>query len=125
MAEAIVQLQNHVGRKFDAVVIAEIGGANSMQPLIAGRQLGIPTVDADGMGRAFPEIQMSAFVFEGDISAAPYALVDVAHRFALVPQAATEKWGERVARTHRHQHGRPRRHGRLRDEWRPDAVNRD
>lgn len=98
MAEAIVQLQNHVGRKFDAVVIAEIGGANSMQPLIAGRQLGIPTVDADGMGRAFPEIQMSAFVFEGDISAAPYAIVDVAHRFALVPQAATEKWGERVAR---------------------------
>lgn len=98
MAEAVIQLQNHIGRRFDAVVIAEIGGANSMQPLIAGRQLGIPTVDGDGMGRAFPEMQMSSFVFESEVSVAPFAIVDVAHRFALVPHTASEKWGERVAR---------------------------
>ena len=98
MAEAVSRLQAHLGRRFDAVVIAEIGGANSMQPLIAGRQLGIPTVDADGMGRAFPEMQMSSFVFESEVSVAPYAIVDTAHRYALVPQTSSEKWGERVAR---------------------------
>ena len=31
---------------------------NSFEPLIAGADLGLPTVDADGMGRAFPELQM-------------------------------------------------------------------
>lgn len=41
-----------------AVVCAEIGGANSIEPLVAGAELGLPIVDADGMGRAFPELQM-------------------------------------------------------------------
>jgi len=98
MSRAIRHLERHVGHPFDAVAIAEIGGANSMQPLIAGRQLGIPTVDGDGMGRAFPEMQMSAFLFESDVSVAPYAMVDVGHRCVLVPHTASEKWGERVAR---------------------------
>lgn len=37
---------------------AEIGGANSIEPLTVGAELQIPVVDADGMGRAFPELQM-------------------------------------------------------------------
>ena len=37
---------------------AEIGGANSVEPLVTGAELGLPIVDADGMGRAFPELQM-------------------------------------------------------------------
>lgn len=37
---------------------AEIGGANSIEPLTVGAELNIPIVDADGMGRAFPELQM-------------------------------------------------------------------
>ncbi|XP_022808013.1 uncharacterized protein LOC111345029 [Stylophora pistillata] len=44
--------------KVVAVVCAEIGGANSIEPLVAGAELGLPIVDADGMGRAFPELQM-------------------------------------------------------------------
>ena len=98
MSRAIRHLERHVGHAFDAVAIAEIGGANSMQPLIAGRQLGIPTVDGDGMGRAFPEMQMSSFLYESDVSVAPYAMVDVGHRRILVPHTISEKWGERVAR---------------------------
>lgn len=31
---------------------------NSFEPLLVGAQLGLPVVDADGMGRAFPELQM-------------------------------------------------------------------
>ena len=37
---------------------AEIGGANSIVPLVVAAKLGLPVVDADGMGRAFPELQM-------------------------------------------------------------------
>lgn len=37
---------------------AEIGGANSFEPLVLGAELGLPVLDADGMGRAFPELQM-------------------------------------------------------------------
>lgn len=41
-----------------AFVCVEIGGANSVEPLTVGAELKIPIVDADGMGRAFPELQM-------------------------------------------------------------------
>lgn len=45
-------------QRFVAFVCAEIGGANSVEPLTVGAELQIPIVDADGMGRAFPELQM-------------------------------------------------------------------
>ena len=98
MARALRLLEEHIGRQFDAVAIAEIGGANSMQPLVAGLQAGIPTVDSDSMGRAFPEIQMSSFLFGSDAKVAPYAMVDAADKAAVIPSAASDLWGERIAR---------------------------
>lgn len=98
MARALRLLEEHRGCRFDAVAIAEIGGANSMQPLIAGLQAGIPTVDSDSMGRAFPEIQMSSFLFGSDAKVAPYAMVDAADNAAVIPSAASDLWGERIAR---------------------------
>ena len=98
MSRALRLLEAHIGRRFDAVAIAEIGGANSMQPLIAGLQAGIPTVDSDSMGRAFPEIQMSSYLFGSDATVAPYAMVDAADNAAVVPSAASDVWGERIAR---------------------------
>ena len=35
---------------------SEIGGANGVLPIAWAAQLGLPLVDADGMGRAFPEV---------------------------------------------------------------------
>jgi len=98
MSRALRLLEEHIGRRFDAVAIAEIGGANSMQPLIAGLQAGIPTIDSDSMGRAFPEIQMSSYLFGSDATVAPYAMVDAADKAAVVPSAASDLWGERIAR---------------------------
>ncbi|XP_052062150.1 uncharacterized protein LOC127702117 [Mytilus californianus] len=37
---------------------AEIGGLNAIEPLLVGAELGLPVLDCDGMGRAFPELQM-------------------------------------------------------------------
>jgi hypothetical protein len=98
MARALRLLEEHTSRRFDAVAIAEIGGANAMQPLIGGLQAGIPTVDSDSMGRAFPEIQMSSFLFGSDATVAPYAMVDAADNAAVIPAAASDLWGERIAR---------------------------
>lgn len=98
MLRALRLLEDHIGKQFDAVVIAEIGGANSMQPLIVGLQAGIPTVDSDSMGRAFPEIQMSSFLFATDATVTPFAMVDAADNAAVIPSAISDVWSERIAR---------------------------
>ena len=98
MLRALRLLEAHLGRTFDAIAIAEIGGANSMQPLIGGLLAGIPTVDSDSMGRAFPEIQMSSFLFGSSATAAPLAMVDAADNAAVVPAAISDIWAERIAR---------------------------
>lgn len=66
--EAICALQaveRELGRKADATMPTEIGGINSTIPLYVAARLGIPVVDADGQGRAFPELQMETFAIEG------------------------------------------------------------
>ncbi|XP_053401722.1 uncharacterized protein LOC123549025 [Mercenaria mercenaria] len=45
-------------KKIVALMSAEIGGMNCIEPLITGAALDLPVLDCDGMGRAFPELQM-------------------------------------------------------------------
>ena len=40
------------------LLCAEIAGFNALEPLITGSELDLPVVDCDGMGRAFPELQV-------------------------------------------------------------------
>lgn len=54
-----------VGRMPDALVSFEIGGANSLIPMVAAAALGIPLVDGDGMGRALPEATMMTYAIAG------------------------------------------------------------
>lgn len=65
-ALALAELEKQVGRKADALIPIEIGGINSTAPLLLSARLGLPVVDADGMGRAFPEIQMVTFGIYGN-----------------------------------------------------------
>ena len=44
-----------------AITCYEIGGSNSMEPLIYGAYHDIVIVDCDEMGRAFPELQVATF----------------------------------------------------------------
>ena len=62
---ALVAFQEHVGRKVDAVVSFEIGGGNSLIPIVAAVESGIPVVNGDGMGRALPEAQMMTYPISG------------------------------------------------------------
>jgi len=92
-------MEKHLKTQVDAIGIAEIGGGNSMGPLITGLQMGLPTVDADGMGRAFPELPMTTFLFNDEIHAAPFAMADAGDNAVVVPQTVNDEWAERIART--------------------------
>lgn len=54
-------LEARLGRNANAIMSAEIGGLNALYPVAIAAHLGLPVVDADGMGRAFPELQMVSF----------------------------------------------------------------
>ncbi len=59
--------------QLDALVSFEIGGANSLVPIIAAAATGLPVVDGDGMGRALPEAQMMTYAIEGVAPTPAYA----------------------------------------------------
>ena len=72
-ALALRALERHLGAHADATMPIECGGINSMIPLVVGARLGLPVVDADGMGRAFPELQMETFGVYG-VPGSPMAI---------------------------------------------------
>ena len=63
-----------------------------MLPIAASARLGIPMVDADGMGRAFPELQMVTFTI-GGVKATPMALTDEKGN-CVIFDTITNKWTE-------------------------------
>jgi DUF917 family protein len=84
------------GRLF-ALMSPEMGGVNSVVSLVLGARLGIPVVDADAKGRAYPEIEMATMTLYG-IQAAPYSLADE-HGNSIIINGVNNRWVERIART--------------------------
>jgi DUF917 family protein len=72
---ALQALEEHLGRKATATMPIECGGINSTMPLVVGARAGIPVIDADGMGRAFPELQMETFHVYG-VPGTPMAIAN-------------------------------------------------
>lgn len=70
---ALRTLEERLGEKAKATMPIECGGINSMMPLFTAALTGLPCVDADGMGRAFPELQMETFYVYG-VSSCPMAI---------------------------------------------------
>ena len=95
--DALRALENHLGIKATALISNEIGGSNSLEPLIPAAISGLPVIDADGMGRAFPEFHMKTFFVYG-VPYVPMVLADEKGNIAVIPQALTGKWVERIAR---------------------------
>jgi len=96
-ALAVRQMEEHTGRGFDAVMSLEIGGSNAFQPLMVAAVMDIPVVDADTMGRAYPEAQHSSFAI-GDLRPWPLTLADVRDNAVVVSRVASWKWMERLSR---------------------------
>ncbi len=72
---ALATLERVLGRKADAVLCIEAGGLNSTIPIAVAATCRLPLVDGDGMGRAFPELQMVSMTM-ADIHACPMAMAD-------------------------------------------------
>lgn len=93
---AIRAVEALTGAKATHTVSAEAGGVNSMIPITAAAELGLPLIDADAMGRAFPELQMALPALAG-IPATPMALADERGN-ALTLDTVDSHWAERLAR---------------------------
>lgn len=90
-------LEQRLGITADAVACEEIGGQNSMEPLVTAALAGLPVVDGDGMGRAFPEMQMTTYAIYGHRST-PSVMCDPHGNIVIFDHAITEKWHETMAR---------------------------
>ena len=97
IARAVEIQQDRLGEKFRAVMSLEIGGGNGIQPLMAAGHLGLPVVDVDTMGRAYPEAQMTS-VAVGDLRPYPCVLYDPRGIEAVVTKVPSWKWMERASR---------------------------
>lgn len=71
----IPAIEESMGRKITHLLAAEIGGGNSLTPIVVAAKLKLPILDADTLGRAFPELQMSSCNLFG-ISPSPAFLAD-------------------------------------------------
>jgi DUF917 family protein len=90
-------VESFFGKKAYAVLPIEAGGINSCIPVYTAAQLGLPLVDADGMGRAFPEIQMVTYTI-GGVSASPMVCCDEKGNKVVI-EAINNNWVEVFART--------------------------
>ena len=95
---ALRALEKELGVKVDALISAEIGGANSMEPMLTAAQAGLPVVDGDGMGRAFPEMQMCTWSIYGHREA-PAAMADEKGNIVIIRNTPDDVWLERIARS--------------------------
>jgi DUF917 family protein len=95
-AQALQALEAELGSTVTHTVSIEAGGLNSTVPFAVGAQLGLPVVDADGMGRAFPEVQMVLCTLAG-VPASPVALADEKGNSTLM-RTVDNVWAERLLR---------------------------
>src|SRR6202012_3408017 len=68
-------LERLTGRSVAALMAAEIGAPTGLQPIGWAASLGLPIADADGMGRAFPEVPQVTMEIAG-IDPSPSVLTD-------------------------------------------------
>ncbi|WP_341947127.1 DUF917 domain-containing protein [Microbacterium sp. LWH11-1.2] len=94
---ALRTLEEHLGRTADATMPIECGGINSMIPLMVAAETGLPVVDADGMGRAFPELSMETFAVYG-VHGSPLALAGERGERVIIDTGDDDRQMEWLAR---------------------------
>lgn len=87
----------YIGKPIRATMSIEAGGLNSVVPIYTAARLRMPMVDCDGMGRAFPELQMVTHTIYG-ISATPMAMSDERGNTVLM-ETINNTWTETFARS--------------------------
>jgi DUF917 family protein len=90
------QLEFMTGSRVAALMPLEIGGGNALLPITWAARLGLPVVDADGIGRSFPEIPQVTMHLAG-IPASPAVMTDERGNMAVF-RAISGDWMERLER---------------------------
>jgi len=75
MVAALRAMERIRGEKARAILCCEIGGINALLPIVLAARSGLPVIDGDGMGRAFPQLQMVTYNIFG-VPAAPMIMTD-------------------------------------------------
>lgn len=88
-------------QEISVLMSVEIGGLNSIIPLLLGGLMDIPVLDGDFMGRAFPELQMCTPFFYGAKEPYPLALSDDCHN-SMILTHVKEKSPKRAENILRH-----------------------
>jgi DUF917 family protein len=89
-------LEELTGRSVVALMASEIGGGNGLEPIHWAAKMGLPVADADGMGRAFPEVPQVTMEIMG-ISPAPTVMTDERGNLLWV-RPIDGAWAERIQR---------------------------
>jgi DUF917 family protein len=97
IAETIRRMETYLGKKFRGIMVWEIGGANCFQAVLGSAILGLPVIDCDAMGRAFPQADMTTFAI-CDLPAHPWTMVDIRKNSIIFTEAENWSWMERMTR---------------------------
>ena len=90
------ELEYLTGRRVAALMATEIGGGNGLQPISWAAAMHLPMVDADGMGRAFPEVPQVTMQLAG-IPPSPAVITDERGNL-IVFRTISGDWMERLER---------------------------
>lgn len=90
------EVERLTGAEVVALMPSEIGGSNGLVPVAWAASTGLPVLDADGMGRAFPEVQMVTMELAG-VAPGPAVLTDERGNVAVL-HADDGRWLERLER---------------------------
>lgn len=84
------------GKRVVALMASEIGGGNGLYPIAAAARTGLPLIDGDAIGRAFPEVHMVSM----NVVGLHPDLVVVAdeRRNVVVLRPVDGRWAELLAR---------------------------
>ena len=84
------KIEEHFQKKIGAIVASEIGGSNGLVPFSISARTRIPVVDADTLGRAFPELQMSSCTLF-NIAPSPCFLADSLGNVCTLHEATSKE----------------------------------
>lgn len=90
-------LKEFFPERTQAIMPIEIGGGNSLLPIACAAKMGLPIVDADAMGRAFPESQMVTFFLKGYQPEIVAMADSQGNRIVYYPKDG--EWSEKIARS--------------------------
>jgi DUF917 family protein len=97
MTEAARELAGYKGVTLGALVSVELGSAATVGTILAGLEMGLPTLDSDYAGRAKPEVGQSKAAIMGR-SRAPMAFVDRWGDVSFVSSTVSEEMTDRLGR---------------------------